>query len=84
MTSEIILASLFLAALVFVYFVIRLYSEIIRQLTTIISDLKAFSMGVPQPRVEPQAVILPDVDEDFGILRTSIEPEVPEEDEEDL
>jgi hypothetical protein len=80
MTSEIILAFLFLALMVFVYVVIRLYSGIIRHLTTELVNLKAFSMGVPrETHVPPKAVIPKKVDEDFGVLTD--EPVLEEEEE---
>ena len=75
MTSEFILAFLFLALLVFVYITIRLYSGIIQHLTSVISNLKAFSMGVPQEtNASPRYIVPPEIDEDFGVLRKSAVP----------
>lgn len=65
-----ILAFLFVALLVFVYFENRQYIKIIEHLTSELSALKAFSLGAP-PREEPYKVTTLEeierlADEDFG------------------
>ena len=82
MTSEFILAFLFLAQLVFIYFTIRLYSGIIRHLTNVISDLKAFSMGKPEENKGAERWSMPPkVDEDYGVQKEEAEEPEDAEDE---
>jgi hypothetical protein len=85
-----ILAFLFIAMLCFVYFETKLYIGVIKHLTKVLSELKAFSMGNPlstdleRPYKNP---LIPDGHPDFGlgeIIRESDDSIKPAKEEEIL
>jgi hypothetical protein len=62
-----VLAFLFVALLVFIYFETKQYIGVIRHLTRVISDLKAFSMGKPEEKDVTPNPMKPPSDPDFGL-----------------
>jgi hypothetical protein len=77
----ILLSVLFLALLAFLYLQNRQFLDVIRHLTTVLSDLKAFSMGKAEET--PKKFIPPiPVEPDFGEGRILSGEEVPPSEEE--